>query len=704
MLAMAKVIRYTKYGYEIYDTETMSYKMLDSSYTHVSNFVDGFAKIAIGHSYGYINEQGEEVIPAIYSDISDVYNGRVFTSKVIFNLKDGTSSSYVSGYGQDIFLGKGMITTQPPSSYEWWRCKHHHYKMNNNGVLEPFLNGDVNREIRFRSNYSNNCALASERTWEIAENHGRRGDRYMNGKNSLVIIDEEGNVICRLHKHLSGFIGDHMNWANVEFGKFTHIYDTIYKFDIKGYHKYLDLFINIATDDNIEYHGDYSYCDPIEFNGLRRICKRGKWGYINKDNIEVIPCEYDRACAFVDNIAKVVGGCWLGPHYIDIYGKIVSEPPILHNLQYRQDLATFDVGNIKATIDRGLRNYCRYQNVELYIPGFVAVDNFIKGIAIAVDFNKKCGVIDVGGNKLSEFIYDNIYDDGEFLKTHIGKKSELFCSFKVWGAKRTCVDGNKYGYLSRNGEVLIKCEYDYLSQIKDGIARGYKDGELHIINIKLNKISYYALDNWLTDIGLIAEQYLMPMDNHKDEFSFLSQQYKCKIIEGIKSCKWRDYFITLSEVVGDYVEHLNISDILKNYKIELVDYCTCRRGDKDDDAITYLTSKLENTEDVYLNELLSYSKVLYKDRGYSAGLWFWDWQRTEEYKTARDSTPSLTRNKKRYFRRHYTKDKHKRFLMKYIHNKLKETAITRETDCWVLPYVDALGLRDSRFGLFLDRL
>ena len=163
------------------------------------------------------------------------------------------------------------------------------------------------------------------------------------------------------------------------------------------------------------------------------------------------------------------------------------------------------------------------------------------------------------------FIYDNIYDDGEFLKTHIGKKSELFCSFKVWGAKRTCVDGNKYGYLSRNGEVLIKCEYDYLSQIKDGIARGYKDGELHIINIKLNKISYYALDNWLTDIGLIAEQYLMPMDNHKDEFSFLSQQYKCKIIEGIKSCKWRDYFITLSEVVGDYVEHLNPRIVLERF-------------------------------------------------------------------------------------------------------------------------------------------
>ena len=38
---MAKVIRYTKYGYEIYDTQTMSYKPLDLSYIHVSEFNKG---------------------------------------------------------------------------------------------------------------------------------------------------------------------------------------------------------------------------------------------------------------------------------------------------------------------------------------------------------------------------------------------------------------------------------------------------------------------------------------------------------------------------------------------------------------------------------------------------------------------------------------------------------------------------------------
>lgn len=79
---MSKVIRHTKYGYEIYDTETMSYKMLDRSYTHVSDFIDGFAQITINdngkNKYGYINEQGDEVVPAIYAQISSVYKGFIF--------------------------------------------------------------------------------------------------------------------------------------------------------------------------------------------------------------------------------------------------------------------------------------------------------------------------------------------------------------------------------------------------------------------------------------------------------------------------------------------------------------------------------------------------------------------------------------------------------------------------------------------------
>ena len=77
MFDMAKVIRYTKYGYEIYDTETMSYKMLDSSYTYVADFDNGLAKVSSNREgrslYGYINENGDEVVSTIYTEISDIY-------------------------------------------------------------------------------------------------------------------------------------------------------------------------------------------------------------------------------------------------------------------------------------------------------------------------------------------------------------------------------------------------------------------------------------------------------------------------------------------------------------------------------------------------------------------------------------------------------------------------------------------------------
>lgn len=90
---MAKVIRYTKYGYEIYDTETMSYKMLDGSYIYVSDFDNGFAKVTIKegsiNKYGYIDESGKEVVPTIYDEISEVYKGCMFARK-----HDGYYSKY----------------------------------------------------------------------------------------------------------------------------------------------------------------------------------------------------------------------------------------------------------------------------------------------------------------------------------------------------------------------------------------------------------------------------------------------------------------------------------------------------------------------------------------------------------------------------------------------------------------------------------
>ena len=709
---MAKVIRYTKYGYEIYDTETMSYKMLDSSYTHVSDFIDGFAEV-LSHKngrsrYGYINENGDEVVPAIYTKVSDRYKGYVFAKKYndephmywyILNIAQGTcvecpikQPRYDYRVDYVRCVGSGLITTEY-SRESWHSIKH--YKLTERGELKPFLN-NTNSEITFISNYSNNRALVEEKTCENVPYGGNIGATYKSNKYSIAIIDDNGNILCRLNNKLHRYINYLIGHANYEspfyIGKLSQIHDSIYSFAIATETLRLfpreEIYINTKTD-NQDCYGEYDYIDPIDHCGLRRV-RRNKfgWGYINEDNTEVIACQYAKAAPFINNIAKVRTNAYPYRCNIDIKGNIVEELPPLYNLHYRQDLATFNIGNIKATIDRRLRNYCRYQNAELYISGFLAVDNFVKGVAVAVDKNNKCGIIDIGGNKLSEFIYDNIYDDGTYLKTHIGDDKDLFCSDSVWSITLNSKEqGNKYGYLSRSGNILIKCEYDYLSQIDNGVVRGYKDGKLYIINIAENKRCYYTLDNWLINIGKVVESYTM----RGDIFPFLSLEEKSSIIDGVKNGKWRSYYNLLKTAVDKYICSLDLSAILDNYKINYEVDTYCRPGDKDDDCDAYLISNFEGNQDVYLSNLLSYHKVLFSASHYGAWVKFCSWQRTEECRNAHALAISLTEEKINYFKQHYSKEEHVKVLAKHIHNELKKKAIAKEIDKWIESYKDLLN-------------
>ena len=692
---MAKVIRYTKYGYEIYDTETMSYKMLDSSYTCVSDFDNGFAKITIKdngkNKYGYINEHGDEVVPIIYDEISDIYSGYIFARKddgyyskyrnewYIIDVNVGTATKIVFddanhyAYERTDFIrcvGCGVITIKCSMSYcESYIIKH--YKLDKRGELKTFLNKH-DGEITFISNYCNHIALAQKRV-------GNR-DSYFSDKRYFIIIDDCGNVVCRLDDLL---LYRYIEDAYRTFGYLSHVEGSIYHYFVPMHNTYSpnqDVFIDIEAD-RYDF-GEYDYCDIMANCGLRRVHRQNKgWGYINDNNVEIIACQYRKTAIFVDNIARVeTCGSYCD---IDVHGEIVKEKPILHNLYYRHGLATFSMGNITATIDRGCRNYCRYQNAELYIPGFIAVDTFVKGVAIAVDQNKKCGIIDIGGNRLSKFIYDNVYDDGEYIKTHIGDDKDLFCSDSVWSITlKSKKAENKYGYLSREGSILVKCEYDYLSKIENGIVRGYKDGRLCIIDIKKNKTSYYTLNNWLIDIGHTAELYIMQYVI----FPYLSQEQKNTIVSGVKSGKCKVYYSMLESAVDHYIDTLNFVDMLGKYRIEYKVETYCRPGDKDDDCDAYLTSNYKDNQDVYLNDILLFHKSLFSASHYGAWVEFCSWQKTEACKNARSLALTLTEEKINYFKQHYSKEEHRKTLVKHIHNELKKKAIAEEISKWIEPY------------------
>ena len=53
------------------------------------------------------------------------------------------------------------------------------------------------------------------------------------------------------------------------------------------------------------YYGKYDWRDDFIFNGLIKVKLDGKYGFINKDGEEIIPCKYEDADNFPDGLVKV---------------------------------------------------------------------------------------------------------------------------------------------------------------------------------------------------------------------------------------------------------------------------------------------------------------------------------------------------------------------------------------------------------------
>ena len=82
----------------------------------------------------------------------------------------------------------------------------------------------------------------------------------------------------------------------------------------------------MGTESNVAFH------DALPFsNGLAPVKKDGKWGYINSEFEIVIPCQYDYAESFNNNLAKVKieNGNTLIVSYIDKNGNIIWQ-----NIEY----------------------------------------------------------------------------------------------------------------------------------------------------------------------------------------------------------------------------------------------------------------------------------------------------------------------------------------------------------------------------------
>ena len=303
---------------------------------------------------------------------------------------------------------------------------------------------------------------------------------------------EQPKVVPCLHKKLIGF-------ASLQTGKvvISGKYDDVSKFS-EGL---------AAVRECCDTEHKWGYVDyegieviPCQFQngrlfseGLAAVCKEGKWGYIDKSGKVVIDYTYDDAYSFSEGLAHVnIGG---DNYYIDKNGKKVIK------LQY--DKFGFFADGM-ASVCRGDKwGYIDKSGKEVIPCIFDEANDYINGRAV-VKNNGKSGVINRTGDIIIPFVEScSIYRqyDGLVVEERVGKfKGRLYydSAGQEILSKRGEVVGygddvitfkkyDRYGCVDKEDNILIPLQYDEATSFYEGLL-AVKKGDCWGYVDKSNKV------------------------------------------------------------------------------------------------------------------------------------------------------------------------------------------------------------------------
>lgn len=263
---------------------------------------------------------------------------------------------------------------------------------------------------------------------------------------------------------------------------------------------------------------DYSklcitYDDYFDFSeGLCKVrlgsYSEGKFGFINSKGKLVIPCTFELAGQSHDEMIWFKEG--------DKYGFINRKGDVIVPATYK-NVEDFSEGLAVVAIPKDAEH--SWDKVYGYVnkKGEVAIpivydyaQDFHDGLALVKE-NKKYGYLD----KKGEFAIPANYDDASefsegiaFVKKNnkeyaIDTKGEvIFALPKRMSIQGTFHDGlalvekygeswsddDYYGYINKQGEVVIPCKYDDAEDFKNGVAQVEKNDKKFYINTQGEKV------------------------------------------------------------------------------------------------------------------------------------------------------------------------------------------------------------------------
>lgn len=275
----------------------------------------------------------------------------------------------------------------------------------------------------------------------------------------------------------------------------------------------------------------YNYYSVGSFSeGLARVCRNQKYGYIDISGKEIIPCIYDYAFDFSEGLALVKENGKFG--YIDTKGNVAInfqfEDPLtrMGSVVRKSDIGLFKNG-LACVKMNGKYGYIdkkgnvivdfKFNSASAFYDGLAFTDtgyidksgnvvissdeytiifrDFSDGLVCAKK-NEKYGFIDTKGNVVIDFQYDKAFDFSEGLACvskndkygYIDKNGNVIIDFQYSDAHRFsnglayARKNNKYGYINKEGKVIIDFQFDDAFDFSEELALTKKDEKYQFIN------------------------------------------------------------------------------------------------------------------------------------------------------------------------------------------------------------------------------
>lgn len=248
--------------------------------------------------------------------------------------------------------------------------------------------------------------------------------------------------------------------------------------------------------------GDFS-------DGLARVRvgdqETGKWGFIDKTGGEVVPPKYDDVSDFHNGLAMVMlddlqnehislhyfriclDGSW---GFIDRTGKEVVPPKYDWAGDFYDGLAMVFIADRES--EDGKWGFIDRTGKEVVPVIYDEVGEFREGRA-AVCKDGKLGFVDETGSIVIPLTY-MYQSDGHWLASWYREVLPFFSEglAAVWNSDE---HGDQYGYIDRDGNVVIPFEFSYAAPFSEGLAYVSKDGRISYADMEDGEYGHFGYIN-----------------------------------------------------------------------------------------------------------------------------------------------------------------------------------------------------------------